>query len=131
MPSAAPLMLANTPWPLASRTASQRNRVRTQALAMDALRAGRLDLRSFCQREGLDFECFREDFTRRIGQSPGQYRIRRRMKRACILLEATRDQISVIATQLGYASPYEFSAQFRQWMGVSPQAYRGGRASSS
>lgn len=129
--------------------------VRTQALAMEALRAatapavsgsdsidlvcrlladeadGRLDLRSFCQREGLDFERFRKDFTRRIGQSPGQYRIRRRIERACVLLEATRDQVAVIATQLGYASPYEFSAQFRQWMGVSPQAYRGGRASSS
>lgn len=129
--------------------------VRTQALAMEVMRAGtapvsaggdavdhvcrlladeadgRLDLRSFCQREGLDFERFRKDFTRRIGQSPGQYRIRRRIERACVLLEATRDQIAVIATHLGYASPYEFSAQFRQWMGVSPQAYRGGRASTS
>lgn len=129
--------------------------LRTQALAMEALRAaespaltasnaidqvcrlladeadGRLDLRRFCTREGLDFERFRKDFTRRIGQSPGQYRIRRRIERACVLLESTRDQIAVIATQLGYASPYEFSAQFRQWMGVSPLAYRGGRASSS
>ena len=129
--------------------------VRVQALAMEALRAalpatasggdaidhvcrlladeadGRLDLRSFCTREGLEFERFRKDFTKRIGQSPGQYRIRRRIERACVLLEATRDQVTVIATQLGYASPYEFSAQFRQWMGVSPQAYRGGRGTSS
>lgn len=124
--------------------------VRCQALAMTALRAAdapaaaggdaidhlcrllaeavdeRLDLRSFCVREGLDFERFRKDFTRRIGQSPGQYRIRRRIERACMLLEGTTERITAIASQLGYASPYEFSAQFRQWMGISPQGYRGG-----
>lgn len=127
--------------------------IRCQALAVEALRAaappsagtggdvldrccrllaeaadGRVDLRSFCRREGLDFERFRKDFTKRIGQSPGQYRIRRRIERACGLLEATADPVTAIAGQLGYASPYEFSAQFRQWMGVSPQSYRGRRS---
>ncbi len=125
--------------------------VRCQALAVEVVRAAhpvthgggdaldrccrlladaadaRVDLRSFCRREGLDFERFRKDFTRRIGQSPGQYRIRRRIERACVLLEGTADSVTAIAGQLGYASPYEFSAQFRQWMGVAPQAYRGGR----
>ncbi len=130
--------------------------VRSQGLVVEALRAatvpatlaagdvidgacrllanvvdGRIDLRGFCRREGLDYERFRKDFTRRMGQSPGQYRIRRRIERACVLLESSRDQITVIASQLGYASPYEFSAQFRQWMGVSPQAYRGGRTASA
>jgi AraC-like DNA-binding protein len=92
---------------------------------------GRIDLRGFCRREGLDYERFRKDFTRRMGQSPGQYRIRRRIERACTLLESGREQITAIASRLGYASPYEFSAQFRQWMGVSPQAYRGERISSA
>ena len=126
--------------------------VRCQALAVEAVRAaqpvtsggggdaldrccrllaesaeGRVDLRSFCRKEKLDFERFRKDFTRRIGQSPGQYRIRRRIERACVLLESTTDSITAVASQLGYASPYEFSAQFSQWMSVSPLAYRGGR----
>lgn len=125
--------------------------VRSQALVIEALRAqavggsgtsasedpvdrlcrllaeeagARLDLRSFCRREGLDFERFRKDFTRRLGQSPGQYRIRRRIDRACSLLMTTTADLAVIAAQLGYASPYEFSAQFRQWTGQPPGRWR-------
>jgi AraC-like DNA-binding protein len=122
--------------------------VRSQALVLEAVRAqeagdrasedpidrlcrllaeeagARLDLRSFCRREGLDFERFRKDFTRRLGQSPGQYRIRRRIDRACSLLMTTTDDLAVIAAQLGYASPYEFSAQFRQWTGQPPGRWR-------
>ena len=124
--------------------------VRCQALVMEALRAqdtvrpgddpvdrfcrllaeeatSRLDLRVFCRRERLDYERFRKDFTRRVGQSPGQYRIRRRIERACALLHSTSDDLATIAAALGYSSAYEFSAQFRQWMGVPPGRYRGAR----
>ena len=124
--------------------------VRCQALVLEALRAqdtvrpgddpvdrfcrllaeeatSRLDLRAFCRRERLDYERFRKDFTRRVGQSPGQYRIRRRIERACALLHSTSDDLANIAAALGYCSAYEFSAQFRQWMGVPPGRYRGSR----
>jgi len=86
--------------------------------------ATRLDLRSFCQREGLDYEQVRKDFRLRLGVSPGQYRIRRRIERACALLYASERSIAAIADELGYHSAYEFSAQFRQWMGVPPSRYR-------
>ena len=124
--------------------------VRCQALVMEALRAqdsvrpgddpidrycriladeatARLDLRVFCRRERLDYERFRKDFTRRVGQAPGQYRIRRRIERAGALLHSSSDDLATIAAALGYSSAYEFSAQFRQWMGVPPGRYRGTR----
>ena len=86
--------------------------------------ATRLDLHSFCRREGLDYEQVRKDFRHRLGVSPGQYRIRRRIERACALLHTTDQPVAAIADELGYHSAYEFSAQFRQWMGVPPSRYR-------
>jgi AraC-like DNA-binding protein len=85
----------------------------------------RVDLRSFCAAEGLAYEAFRKRFRRRTGLSPGQYRIRRRLERACQLLQSTDRPVAAIAADLGYASPFEFSAQFRSHLGVSPRAYRG------
>lgn len=87
----------------------------------------RLDLRTWCRREGLDYERFRKDFQRRLGVPPGQYRIRRRLDRACALLQSTDRSIADIATELGYATPYEFSAQFRARLGRPPSAYRARR----
>lgn len=84
----------------------------------------RLDLRAFCRRENVDYERLRRDFRTRLGVSPGQYRIGRRMERACALLQTTSRPIAAIADELGYHSAYEFSAQFRQWMGMPPSRYR-------
>lgn len=86
--------------------------------------ATRLDLRSWCRRERLDYERFRKAFQRRLGMPPGQYRIRRRMDRACELLQTTDRSVAAIAAELGYATAYDFSAQFRARMGVPPSRYR-------
>jgi AraC-like DNA-binding protein len=93
-----------------------------RALAEESTR--RADLRAWCRRERLDYERFRKDFHRRMGVSPGQYRIRRRMDRACELLHTTDRPLAEIAAELGYRSPYEFSAQFRERMGIAPSRYR-------
>lgn len=120
--------------------------VRCQALAVEALTAAtrtraddplerlcrvlaeaagtRLDLRRLCSRERLDYDWVRKAFRTRFGVSPNQYRIRRRIERACVLLHTTDRSISAIAEDLGYSSAYEFSTQFRQWLGVPPSRYR-------
>jgi len=84
----------------------------------------RLDLRTWCRREQLDYERFRKAFQRRLGVPPGQYRIRRRMDRACELLQTSDRPIAAIAAELGYPTTYEFSAQFRARMGLPPSRYR-------
>lgn len=84
----------------------------------------RQDLRAWCRGEGLVYEQFRKHFRATVGVSPGQYRIRRRMELACALLQGTARTVAAIASELGYRSPYEFSAQFRAHLGVPPSRYR-------
>lgn len=91
-------------------------------LADEALVRG--DLRSWCAAQDLEYETFRKQFTKRMGEPPGQYRIRRRMERACSLLLAGNSPIAAVAEELGYHSPYEFSAQFKRRFGMSPKQYR-------
>jgi AraC family transcriptional regulator, arabinose operon regulatory protein len=93
-----------------------------RALAGDL--AGRQDLQDFCRHHELDYENLRKRFRREIGCSPGQYRIQRRVERACALLLSTSTPIREIASALGYASAFDFSTQFRRHMGISPRHYR-------
>ncbi len=87
--------------------------------------AERFDLKEYCRENGWGYESFRKAFVRRMGISPGQYLIQRRMDEACRLLRTGRLTVKEIALQLGYHSPYEFSAQFRRITGWSPSAYKG------
>jgi AraC-like DNA-binding protein len=99
-------------------------------LVSDACRAltSDLDERSVIAaivgRSGLSYERFRKVFRARMGVSPGEYRIRRRIDRARELLNADDLPIKDIAERLGYANPFVFSAQFRERVGVPPEVYR-------
>jgi AraC-like DNA-binding protein len=72
----------------------------------------------------MSYGRFRKVFRERMGMSPGQFRIRRRIDRARELLLSTFLSIQEIADQLGYSNPYTFSTQFRKVVGVSPNAFR-------
>lgn len=82
----------------------------------------RQGLRGWCAARGLDYERLRKDFAARLGVPPHQYRIRRRLDRACALLRAGRS-VAEVAAELAYPSPYEFSAQFRRHLGVPPSRW--------
>ena len=81
-----------------------------------------LELPEICQEYGCGYENFRKRFREQLGISPGQYRIRRRLDTACELLAARCHSISEIAWMLGYSSPFEFSAQFKNISGSRPGA---------
>ncbi|WP_168203306.1 AraC family transcriptional regulator [Oceanispirochaeta crateris] len=85
----------------------------------------RIDLQEYCRSKGWGYESFRKAFVKKMGVSPGQYIIQRRMDEACRLLRAGRFSVKETAMALGYKSPYEFSAQFRRITGWSPRDYRG------
>lgn len=84
----------------------------------------RIDLHSFCEKHGVGYENFRKHFRAKVGVSPGRYIINRRIDAACEMLRISKTPINEIAFKLGYASPFEFSAQFKKVMGVSPKQYR-------
>jgi len=83
----------------------------------------RIDLAAWCASRGLAYERFRKDFRRRTGLPPHRYRIRRRIDRACAMLRSGQ-QVQAVAAELGYPSPFEFSAQFRAHLGVPPSRWR-------
>jgi AraC family transcriptional regulator of arabinose operon len=75
-------------------------------------------------RRGLSYERFRKIFRERIGISPGEYRLRRRIDRARELLMDGEVPIAEIAHELGYANAFAFSAQFRERVGMPPSEFR-------
>jgi len=84
----------------------------------------RIDLKEYCLAKGLGYESFRKDFKKKLGISPGKYIVRRRIDMACQILATSEKTVGEIAFELGYRSQYEFSAQFKRLIGVSPSNYR-------
>lgn len=82
------------------------------------------DLDAFCRRNGCTYENFRKLFKAKLGISPHRYRIRRRLDAALELLTCKELSIAEIAEKLNYASAYEFSAQFKRYMGLPPSGFR-------
>jgi AraC-like DNA-binding protein len=81
-------------------------------------------LQNFCRRHSVGYENFRKLFRAHTGMAPWDYRIRCKMKNSVELLRNEELNLKEIAEQLGYRSPYEFSAQFKKKFGISPGAYR-------
>ena len=85
---------------------------------------GRAPLARIAKRLDVSYEVFRKEFRERMGISPGDYRIRRRLDRARELLVSTPATITAIAEQLGYPNASVFSLQFKRQVGRSPEHYR-------
>ncbi|GMV83019.1 MAG: hypothetical protein AMXMBFR7_42030 [Planctomycetota bacterium] len=83
---------------------------------------GREPLEQIARELGLSYATFRKRFREATGLSPGSYRIRQRLQRACQLLP--HHSIKHVAAELGYRDPFTFSAQFKSAMGVSPRAFK-------
>lgn len=73
---------------------------------------------------GVSVPHFSQLFRRQMGYSPLDYVIRRRVQRACQLLDTTTLSVAVIAAEAGYEDPFYFTRAFRRVMGCSPRAYR-------
>ena len=71
----------------------------------------------------LDRTYFSVLFKKRMGVSPSQYLLERRMKRAADLLVNQGVSVSVAADSVGYADIYTFSKMFKKHFGVSPKTY--------
>jgi AraC-like DNA-binding protein len=63
-------------------------------------------------------------FRAAYGETPGAYRTRRRVERACELLRSVNLSVTEICHAVGFTSLGSFSARFSGLMGRSPSAYR-------
>jgi AraC family transcriptional regulator, arabinose operon regulatory protein len=84
----------------------------------------RLSLEALTKHFPISYERLRKIFRQRMGLSPGEYRIRRRIDRARELLTRSTAPLTDIADALGYDTPFAFSRQFKQVVGVPPSEYR-------
>ncbi|NBC11729.1 MAG: helix-turn-helix domain-containing protein [Planctomycetes bacterium] len=85
---------------------------------------GTIDWDAIAERLHVSPATLRRRFRERLGISPGRYRTRRMIDRACELMQQTDMTDQQIAERLGFCDPYYFSRCFKQAVGRSPRAYR-------
>ncbi len=104
---------------------SDRDWVREVRRRLDQLQPGMdLDLPVLAAEIGVGEQTLRKRFKRLTGQTPAQYRARRLISKACLLLDQTDETCRAIARQLGFESEYYFSRRFKQLIGESPSDHR-------
>jgi AraC-like DNA-binding protein len=85
-----------------------------EPIAIPALAAG----------AGYSREHFIRAFRAAYGETPGRYRTRRRVERACELLRSANLTVTEICYLVGFTSLGTFSARFAELTGMSPTEYR-------
>jgi AraC-like DNA-binding protein len=73
---------------------------------------------------GMSRSGFASTFKKKVGVSPLEYLTHWRMQAACELLEAGDENLSAIASAVGYASESAFSVAFNKVVKCRPGAYR-------
>jgi len=79
---------------------------------------------SLAAEAGYSHTHFIRAFHAAYGETPGAYRTRRRVERACELLRSVNLSVTEICHAVGFTSLGSFSARFSELMGQSPSAYR-------
>lgn len=92
------------------------------AVAADLPRAWTID--DMAALAGMSGEHLRRMCRHKLGCTPMQHVTRLRMDRAAVMLHATPEKIASIATAVGYANRFAFSAAFARCLGKSPGDYR-------
>ena len=92
-----------------------------EACAILGLRLDRrLSMPGVARKMGLGYSKFRQLFLARLGCSPGEYRIRRRLELAQSMLASQGVSIKEAAKAVGYPDVHSFSKQFKGHAGLTP-----------
>jgi transcriptional regulator GlxA family with amidase domain len=91
---------------------------------IDTHTGSRILVRSLAQQAGMTIQNFIVAFTKAFGTTPAQYVIGKRLRRACWLLRNTKDSISTIAADTGFASQSHLTTTLKQHEGMTPIQYR-------
>ena len=73
---------------------------------------------------GYSREHFIRAFRAAFGETPGRYRTRRRVERACELLRSVNLTVTEICHLVGFTSVGTYSTRFSELTGTSPTGYR-------
>jgi len=86
--------------------------------------AERLPIVALAAEAGYSVGQFIHAFEAAYGETPGRYRSRRRVERACELLRSTNLTVTEVCMAVGFASLGTFSRRFGEIVGRSPSAYQ-------
>ena len=107
---------------------SEKNAPKDHAIALkkmiDAKYDEIVDLQELAGNLYISPDYLRHIFKQRIGESPLNYLIRRRLDSACELLNITDLPVGEIAHRVGLDNAYYFSRIFHKRIGQSPSEYR-------
>jgi AraC family transcriptional regulator, arabinose operon regulatory protein len=106
----------------AAHSAAERTAVVREQLIATSERHYRLS--ELATAAGVSVPHFCQLFRKQTGYPPIDFLIRRRIQRACRLLDGTHESVARIAAEVGFDDPYYFSRCFRRIMGRSPRSYR-------
>ena len=67
---------------------------------------------------------FTRAFRDELGISPMNYLMKKRIEKACKLLQSNEIKVSAISLQSGFSSPQRFNVAVRKQMGMTPMEYR-------
>lgn len=84
----------------------------------------RMTLSTLAEKLNCRKERINEIFKRKLGVTPMQYRIEKKMELAKHLLVSTNQTVKEISFQLGYCNQFYFSSEFRRITGYTPTATR-------
>ena len=88
-----------------------------------------VDIATLAADAGYSLGHFIRAFQGVYGETPGRYRARRRVERACELLRSVNLTVTEICVLVGFTSMGTFSRRFTELVGKSPTAYRAAAAS--
>ena len=91
---------------------------------IDRSYASPVGIASLAASAGYSREHFIRAFRDAFGETPGHYRTRRRVERACDLLRSANLTVTEICHLVGFTSLGTFSSRFAEITGMSPTAYR-------
>jgi AraC-like DNA-binding protein len=75
-------------------------------------------------RHNVSYSWFRKAFKEVTGDSPGQYQLKLKLRKAALMLTQTNMSVAEIALKNGFESEYYFSKIFKSKMFLSPTKYR-------
>jgi AraC-like DNA-binding protein len=86
--------------------------------------ASQVSIPALAAQAGYSREHFIRAFKAAYGETPGRYRTRRRVERACDLLRSVNLTVTEVCYLVGFSSLGSFSTRFTEVTGLSPSAYR-------
>jgi AraC-like DNA-binding protein len=84
----------------------------------------KIDTDRLARQTGMSYETFRKRFVKLAGITPGGYRVRKRIDRACELLHRREATVRSVAIACGFCDEFHFSKRFKQLVGLTPTEFR-------